>query len=168
MALSLILLIVGLFIDLNHGRIIPRSFAQRSNKGKGHSGGKRGHSAQDINLQAETTCYDDAQCDECFECNEGGTRCVEIEGCYTRCYSDVDCQRNQYCNPHNICEDEPETCYDDDECRNQQICDLSRYQCVDPPPAPITPGCCAGTSASSTTRCNNALDEGFSGRMSSC
>lgn len=34
-----------------------------------------------IVADAAYVCYDDAQCDACYECNEQGTRCVPIEVC---------------------------------------------------------------------------------------
>ena len=116
----------------------------------------------------EDLCYSDAQCDTCYQCNDQGTRCVPIPDCHVSCYSDVDCQRNQFCNSAAICEEDPTTCYDTAECRVPQVCDLSIYQCVDPTPAPITPGCCAGTSSSSYSRCALASEEGSCSRMSSC
>jgi len=93
----------------------------------------------------------------------------EYEG--DACSSDDDCGRGGVCNYEGFCEDGAFPCYDSDECRGKQVCDMARYICVDPTPAPTAaqePGCCAGDSLRATDKCNAKTDRDLCDRSSSC
>jgi len=53
----------------------------------------------------------------------------------------------------------PYACYDSDECRGKQVCDMRKFVCVDPTPAPTTPGCCMSDTYKSNDKCMRATVE---------
>merc|ERR1719203_64596 len=95
------------------------------------------------------------ECDDCFECNPQGSKCIPIPGCgddSMACTSDLDCTRLQSCNDKGICVLAGDHfCSNDEDCENNQKC-TDHGVCVIPDvttPAPTypcpPPGCCYAT-----------------------
>ena len=113
-------------------------------------------------------CYGDDQCETCFECSMTTFQCLHIADCYVSCQDDDDCSDTQYCSENNVSDVVLTSCDEDGECPSPKICNVDTNQCMDPTPSPTMPGCCAGTSEYTVSRCRDAIDDAECTRSSSC
>ena len=126
------------------------------------------HAKSKVSPQADI-CYGDDQCETCFECSMATFQCVHIAGCYVSCQDDSDCSDvTQYCTENNVCDVVLTSCDENGECPSPKICNVDTNQCMDPTPSPTMPGCCAGTSEYTVSRCRDAIDHEYCTRSSSC